>query len=548
MAEPPPPPTEEKSPHAPSADHLQSTDGPPISLIRWERFLPRRSLRVLLVEHDDSTRQVVAALLRKCNYHVAGVADGMKAWEVMTERRFCFDLVLMEVATPSLSGIGLLTRIVATDECKNIPVVMMSAHDSVNVVLKCMLKGAVDFLVKPVRKNELRNLWQHVWRRHCSSRYASASDNNTASNQISVDAGDHSKAGENNDERSDSQDSGTKPDIYIESAQQQTEPPPDKDRRCTIEGEATLNQHDSNVANLESASKINYGGETSGYEPVVAVDVTLPMQEASKAEKSKGNHSYNISPSTEENLNVVRYSKGDNDNHKSYCQNNAPNGLGQKRLVFVEPISNGQYSYTGLEKNTLVQDGLCYTSKSYHVGETSNAGTSPLWELSSRRSQTNGCVDLELKENHVLKRSSASAFSRYGDKGIQSSWHKSYSSALCIRTREFMNENESYVSSSGIDNEKNTPCSPIESRLPSPKGNEEATAYHQVSSNNKENPPRDMCADRSSIMDDIALRHPPYGFMPLPIPVGGVPYHNLCGGFGTIMQPLFYPEVFLGTT
>jgi FixJ family two-component response regulator len=42
---------------------------------------------------------------------------------------------------------------------------VMSSHDSISVVLKCMLKGSVDFLVKPVRKNELRNLWQHVWRR-----------------------------------------------------------------------------------------------------------------------------------------------------------------------------------------------------------------------------------------------------------------------------------------------------------------------------------------------------------------------------------------------
>lgn len=35
---------------------------------RWERFLPRLSLRVLLVEGDDSTRQIVAALLKRCNY------------------------------------------------------------------------------------------------------------------------------------------------------------------------------------------------------------------------------------------------------------------------------------------------------------------------------------------------------------------------------------------------------------------------------------------------------------------------------------------------
>lgn len=38
------------------------------TVIRWERFLPTRSLKVLLVENDDSTRQVVSALLHNCSY------------------------------------------------------------------------------------------------------------------------------------------------------------------------------------------------------------------------------------------------------------------------------------------------------------------------------------------------------------------------------------------------------------------------------------------------------------------------------------------------
>jgi hypothetical protein len=38
------------------------------------------------------------------------------------------------------------------------------------IVYQCLTKGAADFLVKPVRKNELKNLWQHVWRK----RYRSA--------------------------------------------------------------------------------------------------------------------------------------------------------------------------------------------------------------------------------------------------------------------------------------------------------------------------------------------------------------------------------------
>lgn len=36
--------------------------------VRWEKFLPRMPVRVLLVEGDDSTRQIIAALLRKCSY------------------------------------------------------------------------------------------------------------------------------------------------------------------------------------------------------------------------------------------------------------------------------------------------------------------------------------------------------------------------------------------------------------------------------------------------------------------------------------------------
>lgn len=54
---------------------------------------------------------------------MAAVGDGLKAWEFMTEKRFQFDLVLAEVAIPSLSGIALLSRIMSSENCKNIPVI-----------------------------------------------------------------------------------------------------------------------------------------------------------------------------------------------------------------------------------------------------------------------------------------------------------------------------------------------------------------------------------------------------------------------------------------
>lgn len=50
---------------AQEGDSQKQQKGP---IIQWERFLPVRTLKVLLVENDDSTRHVVSALLRNCGY------------------------------------------------------------------------------------------------------------------------------------------------------------------------------------------------------------------------------------------------------------------------------------------------------------------------------------------------------------------------------------------------------------------------------------------------------------------------------------------------
>ncbi|XVF22277.1 hypothetical protein REPUB_Repub12eG0159500 [Reevesia pubescens] len=182
-------------------------------VVRWEKFLPRMVLRVLLVEADDSTRQIIAALLRKCSYIVvAAVADGLTAWETLKDQPHNIDLILTEVELPSISGFALLALIMEHDICKNIPVIMMSSQDSISMVLKCMLKGAADFLIKPVRRNELRNLWQHVWRRHMlagggspnnlpatEDKFEAMAENNSQSNQ----SGDYGSSTQKTKEGSD---------------------------------------------------------------------------------------------------------------------------------------------------------------------------------------------------------------------------------------------------------------------------------------------------------------------------------------------------------
>lgn len=176
---------------------------PPGPVVLWEKILPVRTLKVLLVESDDSTRQVVSALLRNCSYEVTAAANGLHAWKILENPSNHIDLVLTEVAMPGgFSGISLLSKIISNDVCKNIPVIMMSSNDSMGTVFKCLSKGAVDFLVKPIRKNELKNLWQHVWRRsHSSSGSVSESGIQTQkSAQSKSDDDSYNNSSSNNDE------------------------------------------------------------------------------------------------------------------------------------------------------------------------------------------------------------------------------------------------------------------------------------------------------------------------------------------------------------
>lgn len=201
-------------------------------MVRWERFLKRMNLRVLLVEADESTRQIIAALLRKCSYRVAAVSDGLKAWEILKGRPHNIDLILTEVDLPSISGFALLTLIMEHEICKNIPVIMMSKEDSVSTVYKCMLRGAADYLVKPIRRNELRNLWQHVWRRQslnvginnpqdesvAQQTEEATSENNAASNHSRGQMACRQRNNEQIEKGSDTQSSCTKPELEVESA------------------------------------------------------------------------------------------------------------------------------------------------------------------------------------------------------------------------------------------------------------------------------------------------------------------------------------------
>lgn len=85
-----------------------------------------------------------------------------------------FDLILKDhEPTRKINACRLLRKLSRYRQLRQIPVVVMSSQDDRDTVVKCLHLGAADYLVKPLRHNELRNLWTRVWWRRIVNTYRS---------------------------------------------------------------------------------------------------------------------------------------------------------------------------------------------------------------------------------------------------------------------------------------------------------------------------------------------------------------------------------------
>ncbi|KAL6606754.1 hypothetical protein ACP70R_042407 [Stipagrostis hirtigluma subsp. patula] len=130
-------------------------------------------MRVLAVDDDPVCLKVLETLLRRCQYHVTTTNQAITALKLLRENRDMFDLVISDVHMPDMDGFKLL-ELVGLE--MDLPVIMLSVNGETKTVMKGITHGACDYLLKPVRIEELRNIWQHVVRRKFSNRERSNLD------------------------------------------------------------------------------------------------------------------------------------------------------------------------------------------------------------------------------------------------------------------------------------------------------------------------------------------------------------------------------------
>jgi phosphoserine phosphatase RsbU/P len=120
---------------------------PPAPAPATEAGPPAQS-SVLVVDDTEANRDTLGRRLQRHGYIVAAASDGPEALKMIEQRRF--DLVLLDIMMPGMSGLDVLQRIRQTRSTTELPVIMATARDQSDDIVKAFSMGASDYVTKPL--------------------------------------------------------------------------------------------------------------------------------------------------------------------------------------------------------------------------------------------------------------------------------------------------------------------------------------------------------------------------------------------------------------
>lgn len=108
--------------------------------------------RILIIDDDESSRQIMELLFKKSGYQAVSVSDGIQGMQFVHEGRT--DIVLVDLFLPDRSGIEVLRDI--RQQAPELEVVVITGHASAETAVQAMKEGAFDYITKPVNFEELK--------------------------------------------------------------------------------------------------------------------------------------------------------------------------------------------------------------------------------------------------------------------------------------------------------------------------------------------------------------------------------------------------------
>jgi diguanylate cyclase (GGDEF)-like protein len=103
---------------------------------------------LLVVDDDEMTRDMLARRLSRVGYTITTAADGSEALELVAGQQF--DMVLLDIKMPGLTGFEVLERLRRTHSVSDLPVIMVTSADDSDSIVEALELGANDYLTKPI--------------------------------------------------------------------------------------------------------------------------------------------------------------------------------------------------------------------------------------------------------------------------------------------------------------------------------------------------------------------------------------------------------------
>jgi DNA-binding NtrC family response regulator len=120
-----------------------------------------KRLHILVVEDDDTLRELLAEVLRGWGYQAVIVPSGARAVELLETQ--LFEVAIVDIHLPEMDGVELLRHLKRHDP--SIEVLMMTGDPTVATAVETLKLGAYDYLTKPLVLEELRHLLDHILER-----------------------------------------------------------------------------------------------------------------------------------------------------------------------------------------------------------------------------------------------------------------------------------------------------------------------------------------------------------------------------------------------
>jgi class 3 adenylate cyclase len=104
---------------------------------------------LLVVDDNKVNRLLLGRGLEQQGHKVAFAENGRQALELLRQDEF--DLMLLDIQMPEMDGYQVLEQVAADLELRDIPVIVTSALEELDSVVRCIEMGAEDYLIKPVK-------------------------------------------------------------------------------------------------------------------------------------------------------------------------------------------------------------------------------------------------------------------------------------------------------------------------------------------------------------------------------------------------------------